>query len=62
MEDSRLSRDSKPVIQNYMGDGNEQYPYYEFMNKEFRTRLRRACLKDKELLYKANGLEIGVIT
>ena len=32
------------------------------LQKEFKIRFKRACLKNKELLYKSNGLEIGVIS
>jgi hypothetical protein len=46
----------------YEGEGIEGFPYFELLSKEFRTRFKRACLKAKELLYKGNGLEIGVIT
>ena len=53
---------SKASVQSYEGDGIEGYPYYELLNREFRVRFRRACLREKELLYKANGLEIGVIS
>lgn len=32
------------------------------MGKEFKIRFRRACLKEKELLYKSSSVEIGVIS
>lgn len=53
---------SRCHVDPYEGQGVEGYPYYETLSKEFRVRFRRACLKEKELLYKANGMEIGVIT
>lgn len=31
----------------YQGEGIEGYPYYELLQKEFRIRYRRACLKTK---------------
>lgn len=37
----------RPFIQEYIGDGNENLPYYEFMNKEYRIRYRRSCCKEK---------------
>ena len=60
--DNTINVSRKQQISVYEGEGIEGLPYYDILNKEFKIRFRRACLKDKELLHKANGLEIGVIT
>jgi hypothetical protein len=52
----------KVQMLEYEGEGIEGLPYYDILSKEFKIRFRRACLKEKELLHKSNGLEVGVIT
>ena len=42
-----MSRTHKFAITQYTGDGDEGYPYYELLNKEFKIRFKRACLRDK---------------
>ena len=32
------------------------------LSREFRVRFKRSCLKKKELLYKLNNIEVGVIS
>lgn len=36
--------------------------YYDVMSREFKVKYKRSCFKKKELLYKQNNIEIGVIT
>ena len=52
----------KLAVTSYTGDGDEGYPYFDMLNKEFKIRFKRSCLRDKELLHKASGLEVGVIS
>jgi hypothetical protein len=60
--DSETNQGNKYQIAGYNGDGNEYNQYLDLFNKEFILRFKRACLREKELLSKSNGLEIGVIT
>ena len=49
-------------IKDYLEVGMEGLVYYDVLSKEFRVKYKRSCFKKKELLYKQNNIEIGVIT
>lgn len=42
-----ISRALKLVVTSYTGDGDEGYPYFDLLNKEFKIRFKRACLREK---------------
>ena len=45
--DMSLNMSRKLQVSMYEGEGIEGLPYYDILNKEFKIRFRRACLREK---------------